>query len=153
MAIGGLVVLATGAHWIDPVLSFFVSAIILVGIVPLVREAVDVLLESAPSHATIPAVRERMLALAGVEGVHDLHVWTIGSGEHVLSAHVLLGDARISEASAILRQIETAFARCLLFVTSRYSSSAKVALRRKQSFARNARKASSEVPIHAGSLN
>jgi len=47
-----------------------------------------------------------MLALAGVGGVHDLHVWTIGSGEHVLSAHVLLGDARISEASAILRQIE-----------------------------------------------
>jgi len=58
-----------------------------------------VLLESAPAHASIPAVREQMQALPGVVDVHDLHVWTIGSGSHVLTAHVLLADARITEAS------------------------------------------------------
>jgi cobalt-zinc-cadmium efflux system protein len=106
VAVGGLVLLATGASWIDPALSLFVAAIILLGVVRIVGEAVGVLLESAPSHAAISTVRSRMVALPGVEGIHDLHVWTIGSGEHVLSAHVLLADARISEASAILRQIE-----------------------------------------------
>jgi len=73
--------------------------LIVVGVVRIVREATDVLLESAPAHASIPAVREQMQALPGVVDVHDLHVWTIGSGSHVLTAHVLLADARISEAS------------------------------------------------------
>ena len=107
VAVGGLVVLATRATWVDPSISLFVAAIIIVGVVRIVREAADVLLESAPDHAAIPAVRERLKALAGVVDIHDLHVWTIGSGEHVLSAHVLLADKRISEATSILREIET----------------------------------------------
>jgi cobalt-zinc-cadmium efflux system protein len=65
------------------------------------------LLESAPAHATVPLVRDRLCALDGVVGVHDLHVWSIGSGRHVLSAHVLLTDKRISEASSMLRRIES----------------------------------------------
>ena len=48
-----------------------------------------------------------MRAIEGVAGVHDLHVWTIGAGAHALSAHVLLPDKQISEASAILRTIES----------------------------------------------
>ena len=46
--------------------------------------------------------------VAGVVGVHDLHVWTIGSGTHALSAHVVLDDRKLSEASAILRSIDGA---------------------------------------------
>jgi cobalt-zinc-cadmium efflux system protein len=107
VVVGGFLVMATRAAWIDPALSLLVSAIIIVGVVRVVKESADVLLESAPAHATLPAVREKIRALAGVVDVHDLHVWTIGSGSHVLSAHVLLPDARISEASEILRDIET----------------------------------------------
>ena len=110
VGIGGVAVLATRATWVDPALSLGVAAIIVVGVVRIVREAADVLLQSAPEHARIPTVRARMRAEAGVVDVHDLHVWTIGSGSYVLSAHVLLADARISEASAILRRLETALA-------------------------------------------
>ncbi|MBD5654721.1 MAG: cation transporter, partial [Candidatus Eremiobacteraeota bacterium] len=110
VGIGGVVVLATHAAWIDPALSLVVAAIIVVGVVRIVREAADVLLESAPEHARIPTVRKRMRDEAGVVDVHDLHVWTIGSGSHVLSAHVLLADARISEASSILRRLECVLA-------------------------------------------
>ncbi|HXP92754.1 MAG TPA: cation diffusion facilitator family transporter [Candidatus Binatia bacterium] len=106
VAIGGIVILATGLPWIDPALSLFVGLIIVLGVWRVVREASDVLLESAPSHATVPLVRDRIRSLDGVVDVHDLHVWSIGSGRHVLSAHVLLTDKRISEASAILRRIE-----------------------------------------------
>jgi cobalt-zinc-cadmium efflux system protein len=73
-----------------------------------VRQAGHVLLESAPDHAKIPIVRERIRSLDGVVDVHDLHVWTIGSGSHALSAHVVLDDRRISEATAILQRIDTA---------------------------------------------
>lgn len=107
VAIGGLVVLATHVAWIDPALSLLVAAIILIGVARILREATEVLLESAPSHAPLPAVRAALRALPGVVDVHDLHVWTIGSGEHVLSTHVQLEDARISEATALLRTIES----------------------------------------------
>lgn len=106
VVLGGLLVLATGATWIDPAVSLFVAVIIVVGVAGIVREAASVLLESAPEGAAVPVVRERLRALEGVVDVHDLHVWTIGSRSHVLSAHVLLADKRISEASSMLREIE-----------------------------------------------
>lgn len=106
VVIGAVVVVVARAAWIDPLLSLFVAAIIAIGIVRVVREASDVLLESAPAHAAHDAVRAAMREVAGVVDVHDLHVWTIGGGSHVLSAHVLLADARISDATTILRRIE-----------------------------------------------
>jgi len=106
--IGGAVIALTGAAWIDPALSLFVSAIILAGIVSVVREATFVLLESTPDHAQLPRVRERIRSCEGVVAVHDLHVWTIGTGSHALSAHVVLDDRRISEATAVLRRINVA---------------------------------------------
>ena len=105
---GGFVILATGATWIDPALSLLVSGIILAGIINVAREAMHVLLESAPGHARLPLVRESICACDGVVDVHDLHVWTIGSGSHVLSAHVVLDDRRLSEATAVLDRITAA---------------------------------------------
>jgi cobalt-zinc-cadmium efflux system protein len=104
--VGAAVILVWGIAWIDPLLSLFVAATIVVGIVRIVKEAAHVLLESAPLHAPIDEVRSAIRSVDGVVDVHDLHVWTIGGGSHVLSAHVLLNDARISEATAILRSIE-----------------------------------------------
>ena len=105
---GGVLIALTGAAWIDPALSLLVGAIIVAGVAGIVREATSVLLESAPGHAGLPAVRNRIAGVAGVVGVHDLHVWTIGSGSHALSAHVVLDDRKLSEASAILRSIDGA---------------------------------------------
>jgi cobalt-zinc-cadmium efflux system protein len=106
--IGGALILATRAAWIDPLLSLLVAGIIVWGVVGIVREATDVLLESAPGHVEVPAVRSRITIVDGVVDVHDLHVWTIGSGAHALSAHVVLDDRKLSEASAIMRAIDAA---------------------------------------------
>ena len=108
VVIGGILIEVTGLARIDPILSLLVAALIIAGIVGVVREATDVLLESAPGHAAVPAVRTRIGRVDGVVDVHDLHVWTIGSGTHALSAHVVLDDRKLSEASAILRGIDTA---------------------------------------------
>jgi cobalt-zinc-cadmium efflux system protein len=105
---GGVLIGLTGAGWLDPALSLFVAAIIVAGVVGVARKAAAVLLESAPDHAAVPAVRERIGLVAGVVGVHDLHVWTLGARSHALSAHVVLDDRKLSEASAILRSIDAA---------------------------------------------
>jgi cobalt-zinc-cadmium efflux system protein len=106
VAVAAGLVIVIRAPWVDPLASLVVAAIILAGVIHIVREAGDVLLESAPLHAAIPDVRERIRLLEGVVEVHDLHVWTIGSGHYALSAHVRLDDRRISEASSLLARIE-----------------------------------------------
>jgi cobalt-zinc-cadmium efflux system protein len=106
--IGGALILATHAAWIDPALSLLVAAIIVAGVAGIVRQAAHVLLESAPDHARIPIVANRIRSINGVVDVHDLHIWTLGSGSHALAAHVVLHDRRISEATAILQRIDGA---------------------------------------------
>lgn len=103
--VGGAVIAVTGAAWIDPALSLFVAAIIVVGVIRVVRDAADVLLEGVPRGLHVEDVRTAMSSVGGIEAVHDLHVWTIGTGSLALSAHILVNDRRVSEASVIMRQI------------------------------------------------
>ncbi|HET7815514.1 MAG TPA: cation diffusion facilitator family transporter [Candidatus Baltobacteraceae bacterium] len=104
--VGGAVIALTNAVWIDPALSIFVAIIIVVGVLRVIRDAADVLLEAVPSGLHVNEVREAIAALEGTVAVHDLHVWTIGSGALALSAHVLVEDRRVSEATAIARSID-----------------------------------------------
>jgi cobalt-zinc-cadmium efflux system protein len=106
VAIGGVLIAFTHAAWIDPLLSLVVAGIVLVGVVRIVRDAGSVLLESVPRDVDSAALIRRLSGVAGVCGVHDLHVWSIASGSHALSAHVLLDDRRLSEATEVLREID-----------------------------------------------
>ncbi|HEX4012250.1 MAG TPA: cation diffusion facilitator family transporter [Candidatus Cybelea sp.] len=104
--VGGVAIALTHFAWIDPLLSLFVAAIIVSGVVRLLRDATNVLLESVPGDVDSADLVKRLKRIAGVSDVHDLHVWSIGSGSHALSAHVALDDRRISEATEVLRQID-----------------------------------------------
>jgi len=99
---GGALIVFTHAAWIDPLLSLFVAGIIIVGVVRVLRDASDVLLEGTPPGVDSADVEGRIAEIDGVAGVHDLHVWTIGSDSRALSAHVLLDDRRISEGVEVL---------------------------------------------------
>jgi cobalt-zinc-cadmium efflux system protein len=85
---------ANAAIWLgdlrvaDPVASLAIAALVLRSAWSLLRETVDVLLEAAPSHLDVDAVRNALSAERGVISVHDLHVWTITSGMISLSCHV-----------------------------------------------------------------
>ncbi|HZZ64004.1 MAG TPA: cation diffusion facilitator family transporter [Candidatus Baltobacteraceae bacterium] len=104
--IGGAAIALTGAAWIDPALSLFVAAIIVAGMYHVLGEAADVLLEGVPRGLHVEDVRASMACLPGILAVHDLHVWTIGSAGRALSAHVLVEDRRVSEATHILREVD-----------------------------------------------
>ncbi|MFE7236426.1 cation diffusion facilitator family transporter [Streptomyces sp. NPDC002405] len=84
------VILLTGWQAADPVASLLIGLLIVPRTFRLLRETLDVLLEAAPKNVDMEEVREHILALDGVEDVHDLHAWTITSGLPVLSAHVVV---------------------------------------------------------------
>ena len=104
--VGGATIALTGATWVDPVLSLFMAGIIVVGVVRIIRDATDILLEGVPRGLHVADVRGAMTTVPGISAVHDLHVWTIGTGALALSAHILVPDKRVSEASGIMRQLD-----------------------------------------------
>lgn len=104
--VGGIVITFTHIANVDVGLSLFVAAIIVAGVVRLMRDATDVLLESVPESVNVGSLMSELHAIPAVTGVHDLHVWSIASGSHALSAHVMLDDRRISEAAEVLRDID-----------------------------------------------
>ncbi|MGB6985171.1 MAG: cation diffusion facilitator family transporter [Candidatus Aquilonibacter sp.] len=105
--VGGILIAYTGAAWIDPLLSLFVAAIIVVSVATVLRDASEVLLEATPAGIDSGHVELHIRDIVGVVEVHDLHVWTIPSGSYALSAHVLLEDRRLSEASRVLHELRS----------------------------------------------
>lgn len=104
--VGGAAILWTGQSWIDPVLSIAIAALILWSSLSIVRETLNILLEGTPRGISLPDIRETLCAISGVEDVHDLHVWSLGSQTHALASHVTIADIPPSESNRILEQIK-----------------------------------------------
>jgi cobalt-zinc-cadmium efflux system protein len=90
--VGAGVIRATGWYRVDPLVATGIALWVLPRTFSLLREALQVLLEGAPRDVDIAAVRQAMESVPGVRKVHDLHVWTLTSGVHALSAHAVLAD-------------------------------------------------------------
>jgi len=88
-----IIILTTGWVLADPLISCLVGALILVGSWRLVTESVDVLLEGTPRHIDLTAVARSIASVPGVDGVEDLHVWTLTSGVLAMSGHALISNA------------------------------------------------------------
>lgn len=87
--IGALVIRLTGLTWVDPVLGAGIGLWVLPRAWSLLRSSVNVLLEGVPEGLDLDALRADLRALPGVQEVHDLHVWSVTSGEHHLTAHLV----------------------------------------------------------------
>lgn len=101
-----LVIRWTGWLAADPLASVIVTLLIVRSAWRLVRESVEVLLESTPSHISLGAVRSRLEDLPGVSSVHDLHVWTVTSGMIAMSAHAIVPES--AQHQQILEQSQAA---------------------------------------------
>lgn len=77
-----------GWTWADPVISMVIAVLVLFSAFRLLMDATHILLESAPHHLDVKDVQQALEAVDGVESVHDLHIWTISSNRHALSAHI-----------------------------------------------------------------
>lgn len=109
--IGGIIISITGLGIVDPIIAVFIGFIILWGAVRLVREAGDILLEAAPKHIPVDTVIGILKGVPGVEEVHDVHIWTITSGIHALSAHLIIEDRSVSESGEIVDTVNRELTR------------------------------------------
>jgi len=88
--VAGVVIILTGWTPIDPIASVLIAGLILPRTWSLLREAVDILLQATPKGVDLDEVRHHILQAHGVADAHDLHAWTLTSGLHVVSAHVVV---------------------------------------------------------------
>ena len=102
--VGGWVILATGQYWIDSALSFGIGALILWSGFGIVRETLNILLEGTPRGIKLEIVEAAMREVEGVNDVHDLHVWSIGSETRALSCHISIADIPPSVSERIDRK-------------------------------------------------
>lgn len=102
--IAGIIMLTTGWYYADPLFSVAIGLFILPRTWKLLVEAVDVLLEATPAGIKTGDVEKAMLEVSGIEAVHDLHIWTITSGIHALSAHIVLAEGLTLDAGYPLMQ-------------------------------------------------
>jgi cobalt-zinc-cadmium efflux system protein len=103
---GGWAILITGDYWIDSALSFGIGALILWSGFGIVRETLNILLEGTPRGMKLELVETAIRSIEGVNDVHDLHVWSIGSETHALSCHISIADIPPSVSERILRDVK-----------------------------------------------
>jgi len=88
--VAAILIRFTGWLTADPIASILTTVLIMSGAWRLVRESVDILLESTPAHIPLPAVRAQLEAIPGIESVHDLHVWAVTPAVVTMSAHCIV---------------------------------------------------------------
>ena len=103
---GGWAILVTGNYWIDSVLSVAIGVLILWSGFGIVRETLNILLEGTPRGMKLEKIAQVICSVEGVNDVHDLHVWSIGSETHALSCHISIADIPTSVSDRILRDVK-----------------------------------------------
>lgn len=103
--LAGTLILTLGWAPADPIVSVLIALLILWGAWGLMREAADILLESAPAHVDMGAILADLAGVQGLDEVHDVHVWTLTSGFVALSAHGVIDDPR--EHTRVLEEVRT----------------------------------------------
>jgi cobalt-zinc-cadmium efflux system protein len=103
---GGWAILVTGNSWIDPALSCGIGALILWSGFDIVHETLNILLEGTPRGVKLELVEVAIRSIEGVNDVHDLHCWSIGSETRALSCHISIADIPPSVSERILRDVK-----------------------------------------------
>ena len=102
---GAITIRYTGWVEVDPILSILIGMLIVWTAWDIIQESLNILLEGLPKGIRLDAVAAAMRATQGVLGVHDLHIWSLGSNTHALSCHVLIEDVPPSSSDSILREL------------------------------------------------
>jgi cobalt-zinc-cadmium efflux system protein len=102
---GAVAIRMTGAQWVDPAIGVAIAALVLWSTNGLLRETGNILLEGSPKGIRLESVARSILAIKGVQEVHDIHIWTIGTDLLALSCHVRIPDMHMDESEKILKSI------------------------------------------------
>lgn len=105
VVVAGVIVAFTGATIADPIVSVLIGILILWSSWGILKESVNVLLEAIPEGMDMADVERTIGAVHGVLAVHDLHVWTVGSGMICCSCHVMVNEQSVRSGENVLRAV------------------------------------------------
>lgn len=105
---GAIMIYLTGLYVVDSIIGMAIGLAVLYGTARMLRTAINILLEGAPEHINPKEVIERLREIEGVLDVHDLHIWSITSYTHVLSAHLVLSERALGDPDRILNEVKAA---------------------------------------------
>ena len=102
----GVGIWLTGLNWLDPFASVLIGLLILWNAWLILKETLEILLESVPRDIDMSLMVRDLLSVPGVRSIHDLHVWSLSKSLRMLSAHVVTDDQRIGDAGRILCELK-----------------------------------------------
>lgn len=108
---GALAIRWTGATWVDPLVSIAIGAMVLWSGAGILRESSHILLEGLPRNMQLEEVAGALLRIEGVQEVHDIHIWTLGTDLNAISCHIRIPDMHMEESERILARIHEVLAR------------------------------------------
>ncbi|SAK96915.1 cation transporter [Caballeronia pedi] len=108
VAVSGLIIMFTGASWLDPLMSLIVVSVIVYGTWGLGRDAMRLAMAAVPPSVDLSRIERYLQQLPGVRDVHDLHVWALSTTENALTVHLVMpqghpGDAFVQDVVKTLR--------------------------------------------------
>lgn len=101
VVLGGVLYLWKGWTWIDPVMSLLIAAIIVVGTWSMFHQSLHMMFDGVPLNIDLKKVRDCLMELPGVVGVHDLHVWAMSTSQVALTAHVVVANTGIDTSGLL----------------------------------------------------
>jgi len=109
--LGAVVIWLTGWAWVDPLVAVAIAVCVVPRSWQLLKSAGQILMQSVPKTRDLAATRKQILAVPGVSGAHDLHVWTVSGSDTILTAHIVLDRAGTHESvrAAILAALSGRF--------------------------------------------
>ena len=104
--LGGLAITFLGIVWVDPILTVLIGLYVLKESLQILWRALGVFMLASPSEVSLPAVREALLSVPGVEGVHHLHLWQVSEKDIHFECHMTIDDQLVSQAERIRETVE-----------------------------------------------
>jgi len=107
---GALAIRWAGAYWVDSAIGVAIGALVLWSASGILREGTHILLEGMPRDVDLEAVARALLRIEGIQEIHDIHIWTLGTELQALSCHIRIPDMHMEESERILAQVNECLA-------------------------------------------
>jgi cobalt-zinc-cadmium efflux system protein len=104
--IGGIIIGFWDVYLLDPIMTLGLTVFILYNVSKNLKEAVNILLEGVPQHININEVKRDLLAIDGVMGAHDIHIWSLEGETDILTAHVVVKEAKLEKPDQTRKAIK-----------------------------------------------